>query len=431
VPVVREGGYSGGARALFVALAGVALVVALLLHESSALRLLRAPAVVVLGALALLGVVSAAWTIGAPSDALLWGLVVCAYAAVVVVAGLVRVSFLAVGLAAVAFVCAVWGLAAVALLEEPWAERINRVWQPGGPFEYPPALATLQVAALPVLLTGMLAARRSVGLAAAFAGAVAAETIALTTSRFALAAAAAIALLALLSPQRRSAAAALALLVSAGVGAELTAGGQLAPSAQPDETVRLFALAGIAAGATLVWWALRSATSSSPPDVATARHRLVAAAVVGGLALAAVLSASSGGGFTHGRTALWGEAVETWLDRPLLGAGADTFLLASRPHQEGDLVRYAHALPLELAVELGVLGLILALALYAASGHVLWRVRHTPAAWLLGPGVAVFLVFNLVDWTWHLAGMGALWAAALGGCLGVRVAAPGQGRAAR
>ena len=36
------------------------------------------------------------------------------------------------------------------------------------------------------------------------------------------------------------------------------------------------------------------------------------------------------------------------------------------------------------------------------------------AAWLLGPFVAYFLLDNLVDWSWHLAGLTAIFAAAAG-----------------
>ena len=64
-------------------------------------------------------------------------------------------------------------------------------------------------------------------------------------------------------------------------------------------------------------------------------------------------------------------------------------------------------------------GLVLALALYAASGRALWRARRRdgPAFWLLGPPAAAFLAANLVDWPWHFAGSGAVWAAALGAIL--------------
>jgi hypothetical protein len=67
---------------------------------------------------------------------------------------------------------------------------------------------------------------------------------------------------------------------------------------------------------------------------------------------------------------------------------------------------------------LGIAGFLLALALYGACASALRRAG--PALWLLGPAVVAFLAFNLVDWTWHLAGAGALWAVALGGCLSAR-----------
>ena len=78
---------------------------------------------------------------------------------------------------------------------------------------------------------------------------------------------------------------------------------------------------------------------------------------------------------------------------------------------------YAHNLPLEAWAEMGPLGLALVLGLYASAGTLLWRIRRHPDAWLVAPGVAAFLLANLVDWPWHLAGATAIWAICLGGCL--------------
>jgi hypothetical protein len=50
---------------------------------------------------------------------------------------------------------------------------------------------------------------------------------------------------------------------------------------------------------------------------------------------------------------------------------------------------------------------------------LLWRIRNDPRAWLVAPAVAAFLLANLVDWPWHLAGLGAVWAAALGACVAI------------
>jgi O-antigen ligase len=79
------------------------------------------------------------------------------------------------------------------------------------------------------------------------------------------------------------------------------------------------------------------------------------------------------------------------------------------------VTRFAHDLPLEEWVETGIVGLLLTLAFYAAAGRSLWRARDSRALWLLGPAVAAFLLANLVDWPWHLAGVGALAFVALGG----------------
>lgn len=140
------------------------------------------------------------------------------------------------------------------------------------------------------------------------------------------------------------------------------------------------------------------------------------------LTLAVVAFAPSGGpgtepsgGFAHGRVVTWGAALATWRDRPLHGAGADAFLTASATHQRGAGVRFAHALPLELAAELGAAGFALGLALYAAGARAAWLARRTPAVWLLAPAVLAFLTASLVDWPWHLAGSGAMFAAAAGG----------------
>jgi len=122
----------------------------------------------------------------------------------------------------------------------------------------------------------------------------------------------------------------------------------------------------------------------------------------------------AGGGVTHGRIREWEAAVDTWLDRPLIGAGSSAYYAASVRHQGASPTPFAHNLVLELAAELGVLGLALGLGLYGATLWTLVRARATPVLWLLGPGVAAFLIANLVDWSWHLAGLTATWAVAAG-----------------
>jgi O-antigen ligase len=165
---------------------------------------------------------------------------------------------------------------------------------------------------------------------------------------------------------------------------------------------------GLALGLSVVALAAHRATGSRGVVVAG----VVAAACLGAVAFGAGDGPESG--FLHGRGETWGAAVETFLERPLHGAGADAFLAGSARHQDGAAIVFAHDLPLELAAELGIAGLALAVALYAFTLLLAWRARTSRAGWLFGPAAIAFLLANLLDWPWHLAGSGAVWALACG-----------------
>ena len=361
IGVFAEGGYSPGARVAF----GVAAVCAGLLAVPGG-GLPREPVAWVLLALAALGALSALWTLGPVDRTLRWALVCAGYAGVALAAASVArrrggVELLAGAVAAIAFGAGLAGLIAMLLHASPYAERIAGVWRPGGPFEYPPALALLEVSALPALVAALTARSTLTRLAGAAGLAVAGAVLALAASRIALAMA--VALLGAWAFRRWRPHARLRVVVPVVVAAALAAGS---------------VAFGVAAG----------------QGVGPAT------------------------GFLHGRASTWGAAVETFADRPLEGAGADAFLAGSARHQGGQTVVFAHDLPLELAAELGAAGLALALALYAATGRAIWRARHAAAATLLGPAAAAFLVAGLFDWPWHLAGSGAIWAVAIGALAG-------------
>lgn len=451
VPVATRAGFTPGSRALLLVLAGPVLALALLVADDVAVRAARAPAVLALWALAALAVISAAWTVGAPADAVRWGFVLAGYGALAVGGAVLArqpggVIAIAAGLCVLAVVTGLIGLAAAGARAEPYALRIGGSWRPAAFFEYPPALAALEVAALAPLLAAMTRARQAVALAAAAGVAVSAAVIVLADSRFALAAGAVVAAVALLRPAAppllRLAAA--GLMGAAGVGAGLLAGGAVAVGDTGGDAGRLAGLALVVAIAPAAWWlalrAPRGAIRFRTPRHARTGLALAGAAVAVVLGAAAAPSldpAASGGerraGFTHGRTGTWEAAIDVWADRSLLGHGADTFLLATREAQPGRPIRYAHDLPLEVAVELGLAGLLAALALYAGGALALARARATTALELLGPLVAVFLAANLVDWTWRLAGFGAAWAVGLGalvGAAGIRRVLPIPDRAA-
>lgn len=441
--VADDGGFSAGSRVRFAAAALAAALAAAAADPARARALVRAPLLVVLLVLGAVGTVSAAWTVGAVGDAVRWGAVTAGFAGVAFAAAvLVRgrrdaeraaalIAVLAVGMAAV-------GLAAAADGTGPLASRAAGRWRPAGTFQYAPALALLVISALPALLAAMARARRwwAVGGAGA-AGAVAACTLALAESRTQLGFAVLVCagLLALpdrLGASRATLAAAVGILAAAGLGAYAVAGGYVPLTPPPDGTVRGAGLAVVVVLAAAGWLAARRApraglvvaTLLAAGATAVAlkpEPRILTSGLVGRAVPAPPRPAAADlvrDRLLHGRLRIWEEAVRTFADRPLRGGGADSYLFASAPHQQANNVYYAHQLVLEFAAELGIAGLLLALALYAAIVRLLLCARG-PSAALLWPAAAAFAAANLVDWPWHLAGSGAVWALAAGGLLGL------------
>lgn len=392
--VLFDGGFSPTSRVLFAALAGAALVAALARGPRYVAAAARAPVVAMLAALAVVGGASTAWTVGLPGDAARWALVAAGYAALVVAAAALARERAAATPALALLVCVlaaasgVVGLVAVAAHGGPFADRVGGAWRPGGTLEYSPALALLEVSALPGLLSAMCSLRCALRLAGAAGAAVAAAVLALAASRTGLALAAIVGAAAIAAPARtvrvprRTALAALGVVLAVALAVQASA-----PGSDGSQRVAAASRAPAAAAAST---APRAAAHTTAPD----------------------------GGFWHGRLALWRAAAETVADRPLAGAGADAFLAASARHQRAGPVRFAHDLPLELAAELGVAGAVLAVGLYAAATAAAWRARATQAAWLLCPAALGFLASSLLDWPWHLAGSGAVWAVAVGGLVG-------------
>jgi O-antigen ligase len=429
VPCFMRGGYSATSRAVFAALAGGAFLLAASLDEPVARRVLRKPAPLVLFGLGALGVLSAAWTVGGTASSLRWGFMVAGYGALAVAAGVLAsrprglITCVSI-LCGVAAITAVAGLAGFALHEGPWAERLAKSWRPEGPFEYPPALALVQVAALPGFLAAMVHLRRRWAALAAAAATLAITVLALSSSRAELAFGGLVLFSALVAPRRTVRAApelvipAVALSVLGGV----VGYGATRLARHGSDEARLLGIALAALAAAGIWAALRACDGRLHLPRLPRRGGVAAAVACGVLALVAAASLGQGGispgnGIAHGRGHIWHAAINTVGDHPLAGAGADSFLVASLAHQRVAPTRYAHSLPIELAAELGIAGALLALALYGASVLAAWRALRVRGAWLVIPAVLAFLAANLVDWEWHEAGVGAIWAIALGATL--------------
>jgi O-antigen ligase/polysaccharide polymerase Wzy-like membrane protein len=440
VGVFDGGGFDAGPRVLFASLAALALAAACAAAPARALAALRDPLVWVLAALALVAAISATWTLGFPAASLRWAAVTAGFAAVVVSAaalgrgerpGQEGVLAVAVAICAAAAISGAIGLWGAATHTVPYADRLGGSWRPGGVLEYSSANALLQVSALPALMAAACARRAGLAAAGAVGAAIAAAVIAMADSRLELALAAAVCLAAVVLPRqtvradRSSALALVALLAAAGIASHLIAGRYAAVDADGGDAARSAALAAVLIAATGIWLAGRATASKAPARAMAATLAVVAIAAVGaGFAARSddrtdpgAYGVETGGGVLHNRSGLWHAALETFADHPVGGAGANSFLAASARHQDGATVRFAHDLPLELLAELGIAGGLLALALYAATGRAIWRARGTPGLWLLGPAAAAFLLAGLVDWPWHLAGSGAIWALALGGLI--------------
>jgi hypothetical protein len=393
---------------------------------------LRNPAVLALGGLAALSALSAAWTVASSEGALRWaaviaGLVLIALAAAAATArlGVVPVATVIAVLAAVAGLIGLYGAGARV---EPLAQRLGGQWSPGGPLEYSPALALMQVSALPLLWLAMSRDRTdAIALAAAAGAAVAGSVIALAGSRVELAIAVAVVIgcaagARTVGARPATILAAAGLAVTAGGAADAIGGGYAQPYVTRGDAPRLAELAAVVLGA-FVLWALQRQTLDTAARGGSRPRAVAAAAVTIPLAAALVAAAvtpDSGAqaepvsGFAHGRTALWGAAIDTAEDRPLEGSGALSFGVASLPYQDPPPVRFAHNLPLESWAELGVAGAALAVLLYVGSLALVWSRRRRPGAWVLGPAVLAFLLANLFDWPWHVPASGAVFALALG-----------------
>jgi hypothetical protein len=432
VAVFWDGGFDPSPQWTF---AGIAVAAGLVALAAAQARAWSAPVVVLL-ALAGLQALSAGWAIVPAADSLRAAALTLGYAALVVAGSTQPARRIAWAIALAAGVTGLMGIVSASLYSSTFAEGIEGGWRPEGPFGYPPALALVQVFAVPALVTAMVRARPAVAGLAAAGAAVSSGVLVLVANRLSLAFAIVVLGIALALAARRTVVlAAIALFAVAAVAFHELLGGFTSRFAQAGAGGALAAVAVVVALGGL-WVVVRRQLGTTDlsrrlawkPALGVAAA-VVALAVLAGLFSGGALSArrfDSHLGFTHGRTWMWSASYRTAVKRPVQGFGAGSFYEAtvSRQPGHGRVTRFAHDLPLEQWVETGIFGLLLALAFYAAAGRALWRARASRALWLLGPAVAAFLFANLVDWPWHLAGVGALAALALGGLTPARAPRP-------
>ncbi len=420
--LVGSSGLDVGGRLLFALAAAAAFAFAV--AETDLGDLVRHPAVAALGALAAFEFASLGWTIGDVGDGAWWAVSVLAAALLTVAAAAVTkrhggVLFLAGAICLLAAGSAAVGVVAVAAERAPWAECLSGVWRAGGPLQYPPALALLQVSAAPMALCWMCGTRRLAALGGAVVGGLAVGAIALSGSRTPIALGGLLALCFVLRPGLLGASRG---QLTAAAAAAIAVGLSLVAVARSDlgwvSAVAVMALVLVAAA--VGWVHLRERQRLRLPAAGLAVAAALALTVGATAASPAQCGVPPDGGFAHGRIALWQSAGQTALERPLLGAGAAAFLPATAERQGDAPVRFGHSLPIELAVELGGLGVVAWLGLMGGLVVALRRVRGHQALALLGPAAVAFPLANLVDWSWHLVGALAVWSVALGGLIGAR-----------
>jgi O-antigen ligase len=128
--------------------------------------------------------------------------------------------------------------------------------------------------------------------------------------------------------------------------------------------------------------------------VVQGRRATAGLAALGAAALLGYVLLFTPAGFGD-RAAYWSAARATIAEHPLSGTGAGTYGLV---HQQAPHVRDAHSLFLQAFSELGVAGLLLAIAIFTIP--IALSIRHE----LAGPaaGLVVLALHTGVDWDWQL-----------------------------
>ena len=313
-----------------------------------------------------------------------------------------RVAVAALGIGVLVAVTAWLG---VALRLPSFAVLVeHRLWRGASTLTYPNAAAALLVP-LALLAIGLLVARPGSPVRAATAYLLLVGVGAALSRAGVIALLAGLVLLAVLAGVRATG----WHVAGPAVGA-VVAVGALAPSFPAGGPPRpLLAVAGLVIGAAV-------AVGSS---ALVGRWR--AAALVGStLAVVAVVASQRGTGFlgsvlasrgnldSSGRRGAWQAAAELIAAQPWAGTGMGRAgFLWTTADGNGQIAVYAHNEYLQIVAELGVIGLVALLALFAAVAVTVHRGRATPHRPGIWAGAAAALVALAVhsgfDFLWHIA----------------------------
>lgn len=420
-----------------------AAVLAAIIDPRFALRALVTIPVLALVGLAILTFVSGNWTTVLPVEATRLGMALVAYVLVALAAAVVatRLTVLPIAalLVAVAVVAGAMGLWGFANFEEPLATLNQGELTPAGPFRYRNTLALLAAASLiplarwavwdslepPRVLTSVVA---GLGLG------VSVTVVSTSGSDFAWLMSFVLVAVAVLFPGgtlgvRRQTALGIvaAAFVVAFVGWLMFR--KILGEMPGEESGRTLTMIGLVVVMPLLAWASELGATKIGDRAATRLVQVAAILAVVGV-IAFVIGPFAPGDVTQSRQAYYEATIETAKEEPIKGFGAGSYAQASLSAQLESLysqTRFAHTIPGEMWVELGIGGLLLSLLLYVGSLLLSWRTRLISGGALLIPLVAGFLFSGLIDWSWHMTAMTVLWASGLGGLVGIWLAGQRDG----
>jgi hypothetical protein len=278
------------------------------------------------------------------------------------------------------------------------------IWRASGTLSYPNAAAAVLVPVALVGLARLAGAPRSVPLVVAVTGLLAGAAATMSRAGAIALLAGLVVLAALEGPGRvlRVAAGpcAGALVALAGLVPSMLAAGQPRP---------LLAVAGLAAGLAV---AVAIAAVGAGRGVAL----LAGVALLGGLGAVAALGGGGGDAYravaesratlaSPERSEALRAATQVVADHPLGGAGpGHTQLRWEGPDGGTRYFSYVHNEYLQVAADLGLVGVALLAVLLVALARLLWRARATAAGPWVGAVAAAcaFAVHSGFDFVWHL-----------------------------
>jgi hypothetical protein len=408
VGLLGQGGYYGPAQRLLGLLVAAATLLALVAWPLTRDDLRHLPLV---PAAALAG-----WAL---LDAVLLGQPVAGAAGLaLLLAGLVAVlavcrrlgredrDVLLIGVIGTCLVAALTGWVGVAWRVGSLTWEGDGIWRASGTLSYPNAAAAVLVPVALVGLARLAGAPRSVPLVVAVTGLLAGAAATMSRAGAIALLAGLVVLAALEGPGRvlRVAAGpcAGALVALAGLVPSMLAAGQPRP---------LVAVAGLAAGLAV---AVAVAAVGAGRGVAL----LAGVALLGGLGAVAALGGGGGDAYravaesratlaSPERSEALRAATQVVADHPLGGAGpGHTQLRWEGPDGGTRYFSYVHNEYLQVAADLGLVGLALLAVLLVALARLLWRARATAAGPWPWAGAAAaacaFAVHSGFDFVWHL-----------------------------